>query len=1663
MWIAPTTLVFGTSFHAEKRERSIIKDRKQQWRRKLLVEQLEDRRMLSFGQFDAPHMSHDIAFQDNLAPIVAQSPRVVGDPIERRAAAGKALFDFHSPQDLEQPFPFPHFGLPSETVLGPESHKTGHASGYETAMHRQTARRHDGWDLTAFAPDTGSIHTAAHFPYGSRAIFSPQQSEYSLASQSIPQNDLPSFGPVLLETGFEPGEGFLTGFLDEQQGWTVFDASSVQPIISDANPGSGTQHMRIAKDPSLDEGTWVGGFSPYLGEQPAGRYIVSVDVNISGAEGADYHVLAQAPSQESIATWLRFDWQGNIFVRDNSGIWSDTNTSWTVGSYTNLTIDLDADADSLDYYYGGHLIHSTSATGATSIEQVIFFGDNWNDGDVGDFDNLSIIVIEDVGDTLATAKPTGIGPVSGIYTHETSIGNGEHGSKDVDMYRFDGGSGTTVSLTTSLPDGGKPMDTILRLFDASGNELALNDNFGGNAYSHIEYTLTTAGTYYVGVSGASNSSYDPHVAGSGIEGSTGDYLLTLEMDFSVPGQIRGFYETGFEPDEGFSSGFLRGQQGWTVFDASSDQPIVTDTNPGSGTQHVRIAKDPDVFVGAWVGGFSPDLGEQPAGRYIVSVDVNISSTGGADYHVVPQIVSRDLIAAWVKFDWQGSIFVLEPDGWNDTNTSWNVGSYTNLSIDLDSDANTISYYYDDVLIHSGVTGATSVERVVIFGDNWNDGDVGDFDNLSITAVDVGDTLAAAKLTGIGPASGVFTYRTAIGDGEHGSKDVDIYRFDAAAGTTVSLTTSLPDGGEPMDTVLRLFDASGSELALNDDFGNSAYSHIEYTFTTAGTYYAGVSGSTNSSYNPNVADSGTDGSTGDYLLTLEMNFSVPGQIQGFKWRDLNGDGVWDAGEPPLADWQIYLDYNNNGQWDAGEPKTTTGGDGSYVFTGVLPGTYTVAEVMQEGWEQTYPVTSAGGAMASNSPLAGNLSDGQRTGGDGTVPSPATVPTQSPDVVPESLDMRPPVTLFTGDLSHAEKTVVVGDPNGTPPVTPADRIDANLPVSPFAGVVSVQAINALSSGSLISPIHVLTAAHNVDHNNDGQIDVSPDEITVFFNHDNPATAIGVSEINMHPDWTGFNNPVVNDDLAILTLASPAPAGVPIYPLDATPFNYAEVIVLAGYGRSGDGVNGYTVNADFFVKRTGQNLASQAVLDDEGSGKREVFLFDFDGPPGHPSGDLYDDGPTLGNDLEVTVGPGDSGGPSFLWNDANGNSVIDPGELTLFGVNTFNGWVGPRSADDPMPAPLFGSYGGGMIVSTYLDWIESVVGSGIYPLPGSHVVTVHPSQVVEEVNFGNRRQAPRVTGAYVRGENWNRHYLQMLEDNNLGSAIGGFRLIDGTEQLANSSAVTWLTVDQIAIGFDQPVTVAADALQVYGVIDASGDSKLQPVTSFVYDQDRDLAVWTLTKSLVPGKFLLALDASKVTGDGFTLDGEWETSVTTYETSGDGQPGGDFHFRFNYLPGDVNHDGVRNRQDWLAARDLGIKRPGPADYWFDVDANNMINPADGLKTRRLGFLSIENFQEPSVPGSFSGSGAGLLGNGPFRGTGAGTSGLSPAVLNVSPGRAAGPSPGRSVERTDGVGESEPWVLPKASRIRDLVFTKIGERDEREEVDVRLEQTLRLLTGIEA
>jgi hypothetical protein len=433
----------------------------------------------------------------------------------------------------------------------------------------------------------------------------------------------------------------------------------------------------------------------------------------------------------------------------------------------------------------------------------------------GDFVREFTVIAAEPNDSIPTAISTGMTQF-GVYSSLAVIGDGAFGNRDVDLYRIETPPNALIRATTAPQDSGLELNSYLRLFDASGNQLAANDNVGADPYAALAFFSPGGGTFYIGVSGAPNTAYDPHVPNSGVPGATGDYELIVETRFATP-------------------------------DAEGDDltsALTTGVGPGpTASTYSRVA--------------------QIGNGLFLDADVDLyrfQATAGQTLNLwtgFPAGGTTSMDTILRLFDASGN--ELE---WNDDFGSSLYSRIANFIIPA-----TGTYYvgvsgyenfdYDPNLPGTGVSGST--------------GDYELFIQLTIAVEDPeGDALTTAFQTGIGPGRlpNPFVRTAAIGDGLYASRDVDLYRFEASAGQTVTLATERPAGGTSMDTMLRLFDAAGNQLAIDDDSGPGVYSLISnFAITQTGVYYVGVSGYNNSAYNPNIPNSGSQGSTGDYTLTI----------------------------------------------------------------------------------------------------------------------------------------------------------------------------------------------------------------------------------------------------------------------------------------------------------------------------------------------------------------------------------------------------------------------------------------------------------------------------------------------------------------------------------------------------------------------------------------------------------------------------------------------------------------------------------------------------------------------------------------------------------------------------------------------------------------------------
>ncbi|MFO0941496.1 MAG: tandem-95 repeat protein [Pirellulales bacterium] len=103
-------------------------------------------------------------------------------------------------------------------------------------------------------------------------------------------------------------------------------------------------------------------------------------------------------------------------------------------------------------------------------------------------------------------------------------------------------------------------------------------------------------------------------------------------------------------------------------------------------------------------------------------------------------------------------------------------------------------------------------------------------------------------------------------------------------------------------------------------------------------------------------SGAISTPGDFA-NFNLSTLVAGSIAGTVWEDVNANGAQDASEAGVAGWTVYADLDSSGTYSTGEPQATTASDGSYVISGVTPGTTTVRVAVSSGWHATSPATAA----------------------------------------------------------------------------------------------------------------------------------------------------------------------------------------------------------------------------------------------------------------------------------------------------------------------------------------------------------------------------------------------------------------------------------------------------------------------------------------------------------------------------------------------------------------------------------------------------------------------------------------------------------------------------------------------------------------------------------
>ncbi|MEY2842731.1 MAG: hypothetical protein RI920_768, partial [Pseudomonadota bacterium] len=357
-------------------------------------------------------------------------------------------------------------------------------------------------DMTVVAPRTldgpirittegGYAQIPASFPAQAASVFTSITAQAADGNVGNPAIASANTGQTITLTG----QGFTNATLVQFQG--IDDSGTLGTLTRTGNAGAGGTTLTLSV--------------PALARSGA--------VTVLGS-GASFD-LQIVPTLQSVGGTFA---AGNTLMLEGTGLTANdlviTIDGRTVGSFTVRTIVDSANNNGVDQ----QLLTLTVPAGVSAGRITVSTAGGNAQLRAG---NLSITALSDVtsasdvGDTIATALNTGL-----AANQSVKVNGGIGGALDVDLYRVDLAAGELLTLNLSNAE----LYGYLRIFNAAGTAVQTPVQFNpGSSNSLLRFTAPAANSYYIGVSGYANTSYNPSVVNSGNNASyTGAYTLSLE-------------------------------------------------------------------------------------------------------------------------------------------------------------------------------------------------------------------------------------------------------------------------------------------------------------------------------------------------------------------------------------------------------------------------------------------------------------------------------------------------------------------------------------------------------------------------------------------------------------------------------------------------------------------------------------------------------------------------------------------------------------------------------------------------------------------------------------------------------------------------------------------------------------------------------------------------------------------------------------------------------------------------------------------------------------------------------------------------------------------------------------------------------------------------------
>lgn len=586
-------------------------------------------------------------------------------------------------------------------------------------------------------------------------------------------------------------------FLDQGAGAYRLSANSVEIPPDDAGNDAGTS-ARVtpgrAQNGALED------------EGDADWYRLSV------RQGQQYHITLRSAEGASGALTdpllSLFDGDGNI-VNQNDDDGESLNSALTYIPQASGDVFVVASAYS-DAFTGGYALNVTAERAPT--------------------DNIS-------ADTRTRGRISIGGSVDGALDFE----------RDVDWYRVRLEAGQSYRFTL-ISSGDSPLgDPLLRLRNASGDEIALDDDGGGGLNSYLEFTAPSTGNYFLEANAFAEGSTGGYTlaarAGDVPADASTDASLSADGDYREgvlsPAGDRDWYRIDLREGQGVrvamttmqGAGDALGDPYLTIYDAGGTA-LVSDDDGGEGLNSwLEFVAPAEGAYYVEARGFTEDA----VGRYAVSVTPGEigASMEGAEY-LTPGFEGRvSTIGEPGDADWF-MVEMIEGRPYRLMASGIEEGALGDPLLTL-YDSNGQQVAQDDdggqgmnaYLTFASPTGGTYFAAVSGYGDSTG--------RYELRAVDTdvpGNVYTDEALDSTGDE------RVSRIDMEG---DLDSYRVDLEAGVRYVIEVR-GDGRSPLpDAFLNILNEQGETLASDDDSGAGLDARLTFTPETSGAYFIQASG------------------------------------------------------------------------------------------------------------------------------------------------------------------------------------------------------------------------------------------------------------------------------------------------------------------------------------------------------------------------------------------------------------------------------------------------------------------------------------------------------------------------------------------------------------------------------------------------------------------------------------------------------------------------------------------------------------------------------------------------------------------------------------------------------------------------------------------------------